>query len=183
MVALETPAARIGWQAPDFKLKGTDEKFYSLADVRGPNGLVVMFICNHCPFVKAIIDKIVRDANELKGYGINFIGISSNDVIQYPDDSYENMVKLAAEKNFPFVYAIDETQEVAKAYDAVCTPDFFGFDKDLKLRYRGRLDSSGRNIVEGAKRDLFEAMVEVAQTGKTSLGQYNSIGCNIKWKA
>lgn len=182
MVALETPAADIGWKAPDFKLKGTDGKFYSLTDARGANGLVVMFICNHCPFVKAIIDKIIRDASELKSHGVNFIGISSNDVAQYPDDSFENMIKLAKEKNFPFPYVIDETQEVAKDYDAVCTPDFFGFDKDLKLQYRGRLDSSGRNIVEGAPRDLFEAMLEVAKTGKTTVKQYNSIGCNIKWK-
>lgn len=182
MVALETPAANIGWPAAEFKLKGTDGKVYSLNNARGKNGLVVMFICNHCPFVKAILDKIIRDASELKNYGINFIGISSNDVSQYPDDSYENMIKLAAEKKFPFPYVIDETQEVAKAYGAVCTPDFFGFDKDLKLQYRGRLDSSGRNTIEGAPRDLFEAMKEVAETGKTDVKQYNSIGCNIKWK-
>ena len=182
MAMLETPPAQIGWQAADFKLKGTDGKMHSLESTRGPNGLVVMFICNHCPFVKAIIDKIIRDAAELKNHGVNFIGILSNDVLQYPDDSFENMVKLAAEKKFPFPYVIDESQEVARAYGAVCTPDFFGFDKDLKLQYRGRLDESGRNLVEGGKRDLFEAMLEVAKTGETAVRQYNSIGCNIKWK-
>lgn len=182
MVALETPPVQTGWQAPDFRLHGTDGQIYGLDKVKGENGLVVMFICNHCPFVKAVLDKIIRDANELKQHGINFVGISSNDVDEYPDDSFENMKWLAEEKNFPFPYVIDTTQEVAKAYGAVCTPDFFGFNNKLELQYRGRLDDSGREVKPSTKRDLFEAMAEVAKTGKTTVKQYNSIGCNIKWK-
>ena len=183
MVALETPPASIGWQAPDFSLKGVDGKIYNLENAKGENGLVVMFICNHCPYVKAILDKIIRDAAELRPYGVNFIAINSNDTKQYPDDSFDNMQRLSAEKSFPFPYVIDETQEVAKKYDAVCTPDFFGFNSKLELQYRGRLDESRKDMVPNAKRELFEAMLEVAKTGKTSVKQYNSIGCNIKWAA
>ena len=168
MVALETPEANIGWQAPDFNLKGTDEESYNLEKAKGENGLVVMFICNHCPFVKAILEKIIRDANELKQHGINCIAIMSNDTENYPEDNFENMKNLALEMNLPFPYVIDESQEVAKAYGAVCTPDFFGFDKDLKLQYRGRLDDSGMTKKEDGERDLFEAMIEVATSGKRS---------------
>lgn len=183
MVALETPKAEIGWQAPDFSLKATDEKKYSLEDVAGENGLVVMFICNHCPFVKAIRAKLVRDITELKNkYGINAVAINANDAESYPDDSFENMKKIAAEYNFPFPYLFDESQEVAKAYDAVCTPDFFGFDKDLKLQYRGRLDNSGMLDKPDSERELFQAMEEIAETGKTTAIQRPSIGCSIKWK-
>lgn len=182
MALVETPQVQTGWKAADFKLPGTDGKTYSLADVKGENGLVVMFICNHCPFVKAIMEKLIRDVNELKTHGINVIGISSNDVAEYPDDSFENMKKLAKEQNLPFPYVYDETQDVAKTYGAVCTPDFFGFNNKLELQYRGRLDDSGREKREGGKRDLFEAMVEIAKTGQSTIRQYNSIGCNIKWK-
>lgn len=182
MPALETPPVQTGWPAQDFNLKGTDGQTYSLADVKGENGLVVMFICNHCPFVKAILDRIVRDMRELGDYGIGSIAIMSNDTFAYPDDGFDRMRALAEEKRFPFPYVLDGTQEVAKMYDAVCTPDFFGFDADLRLQYRGRLDASRMEPVPDARRELFEAMVEVAQTGKAPAGQWNSIGCSIKWR-
>lgn len=182
MVALTTPAVDNNFSAPDFALKGTDGKIYSLNDVKGENGLLVMFICNHCPYVKAVLDKIIRDAKELQAKGVGVVAVMSNDVEEYPDDSFENMQKLAREKNFSFPYVIDETQSVAKLYDAVCTPDFFGFNADLKLQYRGRLDSSGRSNDPDAKRELFEAMLQVAQTGNGPIEQAPSIGCNIKWK-
>lgn len=182
MAALTTPEVQTGWKAADFKLKGTDGKLYSLDDVKGKNGLVVMFISNHCPYVQAVIDKIVRDMADLKDHGIGAIAIASNDVQQYPEDSLENMRHLATQKGFTFPYVYDETQETAKAYDAVCTPDFFGFNKDMKLQYRGRLDESGMQKTAGAKRELFEAMKTIAETGKFEDKQYPSIGCSIKWK-
>lgn len=183
MALMETPPAEIGWKAADFNLPGVDGKTYNLANARGENGMLVVFMCNHCPYVKAVLDKIIRDAAELKKHGINTIAISSNDVVQYPDDSFENMKKLATEKNLPFPYVYDESQSVAKSYDAVCTPDFYGFNNNMELQYRGRIDESKRETVEGAKRELFGAMVEVAKTGKATVKQYNSIGCNIKWAA
>ncbi len=171
MALMETPPAEIDWKAKDFNLAGVDGKSYNLANARGENGLLVMFICNHCPYVQRVLDKIIETAAELKKQGIGTIGIMSNDVNNYPDDSFENMKKLAAAKNFPFAYVIDEDQNVAREYDAVCTPDFYGFDKDLKLQYRGRVD------------ELLSAMVEVAKAGKVSTKQHNSMGCNIKWAA
>ncbi|MCC7259890.1 MAG: thioredoxin family protein [Alphaproteobacteria bacterium] len=182
MVALETPEVQIGWNAADFDLPGTDGKRYRLQDVRGPNGLLVMFICNHCPFVKAIMDKIVRDAEELKQHGVHSVAIMSNDVDSYPDDSFDNMKKLAAARNFLFPYLLDETQAVARAYGAVCTPDFFGFDGALKLRYRGRLDDSRMEHKTSGERELFNAMLRIAETGKGPSKQLPSIGCSIKWK-
>lgn len=182
MALMHTPEVIKNWQAVDFKLKATDGNFYSLQDVKGENGLVVMFICNHCPYVKAIIDKIVRDMAELKKNGIGAIAIMPNDVENYPEDSFKNMKKLSKEKNFSFPYVIDETQEIAKKYDAVCTPDFFGFDKNLQLVYRGRLDDAGRDSKQNSKRDLFEAMLSVAKTGKAPEKQFSSMGCSIKWK-
>lgn len=182
MPALETPPVQIGWYATDFNLKGTDGQIYSLADVKGENGLVVMFICNHCPYVKAILDRIVTDMRELQAYGVGSIAIMSNDVLAYPDDSFERMKALAEEKQFPFPYVWDETQEVARMYDAVCTPDFFGFDGDLRLQYRGRLDASQREALSDVKRELFDAMVQVARTGEAPHEQWNSIGCSIKWR-
>src|SRR5688572_4795122 len=131
MALMETPPAEIGWQAKDFKLPGVDGKTYDIAAARGESGLLVMFICNHCPYVQRVLDKIIETATELKKHGIGTIAISSNDVVEYPQDNFENMKKLAAEKKFLFPYVIDETQQVAKTYDAVCTPDFFGFDRDL----------------------------------------------------
>lgn len=183
MALMETPAVQPGWKAIPFRLKGTDGKIHTLEDVRGPSGLLVMFICNHCPYVQAILDRLVRDTAELKQHGVGCVGIMSNDTEDYPEDSFENMGKLARAKNFSFPYLIDETQEVARAYDAICTPDFFGFDRDLKLQYRGRLDASKMNPApKDAKRELFEAMVEIANTGKTTIAQNPSMGCSIKWR-
>ena len=184
MVSTPTPVCDFGWQAVDFDLPGVDGKRYSLASARGPNGLLVMFICNHCPYVKAVLHRIVRDTKELKAMGLNAIAIMSNDPTEYPEDSWENMVRLAKEMDFPFPYVLDESQEIAKAYGAVCTPDFFGFNADQRLQYRGRLDESRKETApEGVRRDLFEAMKEVALTGNGPKDQIPSIGCSIKWKA
>ena len=151
--------------------------------MRGPNGTLVMFICNHCPYVKAVLDRIVRDASELKEHGIGAVAINANDPAAYPDDSFENMKRLAEAKQLPFPYLFDETQEVARAYGAVCTPDFFGYNKDLELQYRGRLDASKTTPVPGAIRELYEAMAQVAETGRGPEQQIPSMGCSIKWKA
>jgi len=183
MVALHTPNADIGWKAKDFKLKGVDGKTYSLKDVKGENGLVVMFICNHCPYVKAIMEKLILEAASLRSIGVGVVAINSNDADAYPEDSFENMQKLADERMFNFPYLYDEKQEVAKAYDAVCTPDFFGFDAGLGLQYRGRLDDSGMTEKVGGKRELFEAMKILVETGQTPASQVASIGCSIKWRA
>lgn len=149
----------------------------------GKNGLLVMFICNHCPYVKAVHSRILRDTRELKNYGIESVAIMSNDTVNYPEDSYENMRKIAREHDYPFPYLFDETQEIAKAYGAVCTPDFFGYNADFELQYRGRLDSSRKETApEGTRRDLFEAMKQIAETGKGPADQIASIGCSIKWK-
>ncbi|MEO8157500.1 MAG: thioredoxin family protein [Betaproteobacteria bacterium] len=171
-----------GWKAPDFDLPATDGGRFRLADVRGTNGLLVMFICNHCPYVKAIRDRIIRDCAELKSLGVNAVAISANDPDDYPEDSFENMQRVARDFAFAFPYLFDETQQVARAYDAVCTPDFFGFNGDLELQYRGRLDASRTAPVADARRDLFEAMKAVAQTGRGPVQQIPSIGCSIKWK-
>jgi peroxiredoxin len=172
-----------GAPAPDFELVATDARRYRRDALRGPNGLLVMFICNHCPYVKAVIDKIVRDAGELKLHGIGSVAICSNDPDDYPEDSFDNMKAVAARLRFPFPYLWDETQEIAKAYGAVCTPDFFGYSADLKLQYRGRLDDSGRSAKPDAPRELFNAMVQVARTGRGPERQTASIGCSIKWRA
>jgi peroxiredoxin len=168
--------------ASPFTLPATDGKTYSLADVSGPKGTLFAFICNHCPYVKAVIAKLVRDASELKALGVNTLAISSNDAIAYPDDSFPNMKRFAEEHGFSFPYLYDESQEVARAYGAVCTPDFFGFNAKGDLQYRGRLDDSGRSAKEGARRDLFEAMKMVAETGQGPREQTASIGCSIKWR-
>lgn len=183
MVSLHPPLCDFDWPAPDFDLPGVDGKRYTLSNARGKNGLLVMFICNHCPYVKAVRSRIIRDAKELLQHGISSIAISSNDTADYPEDSFENMQKTAEEFSFPFPYVWDESQAVAKSYGAVCTPDFFGFNADLKLQYRGRLDASRKETVEDARRDLFEAMVEVAKTGKGPAQQEASMGCSIKWKS
>ncbi|HEU5337875.1 MAG TPA: thioredoxin family protein [Sulfuricaulis sp.] len=183
MVSTETPICDFGLPAPDFRLQGVDGKTWTLKEARGNNGLLVMFICNHCPYVKAVRDRIIRDVKELKGHGMHAVAIMSNDPADYPEDSFDNMKRVALEHNFPFPYLFDETQEVAKAYGAVCTPDFFGYNKDLKLQYRGRLDESGKQpAAPNARRDLFEAMKQVAQTGQGPKDQIPSIGCSIKWK-
>lgn len=173
-----------GAPAPDFRLKATDGKSYALGDVRGPKGLVVIFMCNHCPYVKGALYRIIRDMADLKAYGIGSIAISANDVKNYPDDSFENMQKLATSKALPFPYAFDETQDVARAYDAQCTPEFYGFDAGLKLVYHGRLDEGGKNpLPPGGRRELFEAMKAVASGGKAPDVQHASVGCSIKWKS
>ena len=182
-MAAETPICNFGEPAKPFELEGTDGRTYTLDDVRGPKGLVVMFICNHCPYVKAVLERIIRDAKDLEGHGIGTVAIMANDTEAYPDDSFENMKRLAEEKKLPFPYLIDRTQEVARAYRAVCTPDFFGYNRALELQYRGRLDASKTQPIPGALRELYEAMVQVAETGRGPEHQVPSMGCSIKWKA
>jgi peroxiredoxin len=183
MASTPTPVCDFGWQALDFDLPGVDGKRHSLASARGPKGLLVMFICNHCPYVKAVIHRIVRDTLELKALGIGSIAIMSNDPTEYPEDSWDNMVQVAKRMNFPFPYVLDETQQIAQAYGAVCTPDFFGFNAGLQLQYRGRLDESRKDTApEGVRRDLFEAMKQVALTGQGPAEQTPSMGCSIKWR-
>ena len=177
-----SPPIALGWPAAQFDLPGIDGRRHSLASARGRNGLVVMFICNHCPYVKAAIGRIVRDADALGSLGIGSIAIMSNDVVAYPADSFDNMKAFAAAHDIRFPYVIDESQEVARAYDAVCTPDFFGFDADLTLAYRGRLDAGGRSTDTTAKRELYDAMAQVAQSGHAPLDQHPSVGCAIKWR-
>lgn len=181
-MAAVPPVCNFGEKAHPFDLPATDGRRYRLTDVAGPKGLVLVFMCNHCPYVKAIIDKLIRDAQELRTLGVYTAAICSNDATAYPDDSFENMRRWAEEKRFPFPYLHDESQEVARAYGAVCTPDFFGYNARLELQYRGRLDASGRSPVEGARRELFEAMRLVAETGKGPLEQTPSMGCSIKWR-
>ena len=182
MPPLETPNLEQDFYAKDFNLLSVDGKKHSLADLNKKNGLVIAFICNHCPYVKAIADKIVREANDLAKIGIGFVGINSNDVENYPEDSYENMKLFAEKHGFSFPYLFDESQSVAKEYGAVCTPDFFCFDKNLLLKYRGRLDSAGKNDVPNATRELFTAMKLIADDKEINFKQYPSIGCSIKWK-
>ncbi|ANT62357.1 alkyl hydroperoxide reductase [Salipiger sp. CCB-MM3] len=178
------PVCDFGWPAQGFSLPATDGKTYSLEELRGPKGTLIMFICNHCPYVLAVIDRIILDATELREHGIHTVAISANDAASYPADSFENMKKMAQHKAFPFPYLYDESQQVARAYDAACTPDFFGFDAALGLQYRGRLDASRKEAApEGTRRDLFEAMKQVAEFGTGPLDQIPSMGCSIKWKA
>ena len=172
----------IGWKARDFALSGTDGKTYSLADVRGPKGTLVVFICNHCPYVKASIDRIVAEAKALREIGIGTIAIMPNDTKAYPEDSFDKMKAFAARYGFGFPYVIDTTQEVARAYDAQCTPDFLGFNALGELQYRGRLDASRMTPIANARRDLWEAMKQVAETGHGPKEQLPSMGCSIKWK-
>ena len=182
MALTATSICNFGWKARDFKLKGVDGKVYTLDDVRGPKGTLVVFICNHCPYVRAVIGRLVEEASALKTIGIGAIAIMPNDTQSYPEDSFENMKKFAQEHAFAFPYVIDETQAVARAYDAQCTPDFFGFNAADELQYRGRLDASRTTLVPNARRDLYEAMKLVAETGKGSAEQPLSAGCSIKWR-
>ena len=175
-------ATSFGSLAPDFDLPGIDGKRHTRASSRGPNGLLVMFICNHCPYVKGVRERLVRDCSELASHGIGSVAIMSNDPDDYPEDSFEDMQRIAAQFRYPFPYVLDETQDVARAYGAVCTPDFFGYDAALGLRYRGRLDASGRGAAPTARRELFDAMVQIARTGLGPVDQTASIGCSIKWK-
>ena len=182
MASLQPPLCEFGRKASPFDLLGIDGKRYSLENARGNNGLLVMFICNHCPYVKSIRERIIRDVRDLQQYGINSIAIMSNDPADYSEDSFENMKLVAQQFNYPFPYVWDQTQQIAKDYGAVCTPDFFGFNSKLELQYRGRLDSSRKEAVADASRDLFDAMVKVAQSGLGPKEQIASMGCSIKWK-
>ncbi|CAB5499323.1 thioredoxin family protein [Bathymodiolus thermophilus thioautotrophic gill symbiont] len=183
MVSTETPICNFNAPAINFSLKGVSGKTHSLASCAGENGLLIMFICNHCPYVKAIVKRIVRDTKALQALGLNAVAIMSNDPVEYEADSFENMQKIAKEMNFPFPYLIDETQEVAQAYGAVCTPDFFGYNADLALQYRGRLDASRKESASAdVKRDLFDAMYQIATTGQGPIKQIPSMGCSIKWR-
>lgn len=183
MALLETPICDFGWRAPNFSLPGVDGKTWMLEECMGENGLLVMFICNHCPYVQAVRERLVQDVRELAGMGIGSVAIMSNDPSVYAEDSFENMQKAAVEWDFPFPYLYDETQAVARAYGAICTPDFFGFNKDYQLQYRGRLDASGRQPAPpGVRRELVEAMRQVVETGKGPAEQIPSTGCSIKWR-
>ncbi|WP_212523455.1 thioredoxin family protein [Actibacterium sp. MT2.3-13A] len=177
------PVCDFGWRAPDFALPGTDGRTWRLAEVAGERGTLVMFICNHCPYVQAVLDRIIRDAQDLQALGVGVVAISSNDAAAYPADGFDEMTALAAERALPFPYLHDESQQVARAYGAACTPDFFGFDAGLGLQYRGRLDASRKEAgPPDLRRDLFEAMKQVAETGKGPAEQVPSMGCSIKWK-
>ncbi len=177
------PVCDFGVPAPDFDLTGTDGKRWRLADVMGRNGVVIVFICNHCPYVKAIADKLVTEARALAEAGIGFAAICSNDAVSHPEDGFDNMQRFAATHRFPFPYLHDSDQSVARAFGAVCTPDFFGYNRKGELQYRGRLDASGREARPDAGRELFAAMKQVAETGAGPRAQTPSIGCSIKWKA
>lgn len=182
-MAAETPICEFGKPAADFKLPGVDGRLWTLQEARGRNGLLVMFICNHCPYVKGVRSRIIRDAKDLDAFGIRTIAINANDPADYPEDSFDAMKRIAREYDYPFPYVYDESQEVAKAYGAACTPDFFGYNKDLQLQYRGRLDASRKDLVPNARRELFEAMQQIAQTGQGPREQMPSMGCSIKWRS
>ena len=180
---IQTPICDFGQKASDFKLKSTNNKIVSLDDIKGENGTLIMFICNHCPYVRAITKDIVEDCNELKKFGINSVAICANDAENYPEDSFDNMIEFAKKNQFSFPYLIDETQEIAKTYDAVCTPDFFGYNKNLELQYRGRLRELKNLVpVRVGESDLLKAMKQIAGTGKGPENQTPSAGCGIKWK-
>lgn len=182
MASLQTPLCTFDTPAPDFALPGVDGRVWTRDECRGERGLLVMFICNHCPYVKAVRERLVRDAGELQALGIGCVAVMSNDPTDYPEDSFASMQQVAAQYAFPFPYLLDATQAVARAYGAVCTPDFFGYNAQLQLQYRGRLDESRKETAPaGVRRDLFEAMREVAQTGRGPADQVPSMGCSIKW--
>ncbi len=180
-MAAQSQVCEFGWKAVDFDLPGVDARRHTLASTRGPNGLVVMFICNHCPYVKAIRARMARDCRDLGVHGIGAVAIMSNDPAEYPEDSFENMKRVAVESGFGFPYVLDASQAVARAYKAVCTPEFFGFNAALELQYHGRLDASKTSPVDGARRELFEAMAQIARTGQGPAEQTAAIGCSIKW--
>ncbi len=183
-MAIKTPVCEFGKKAENFELKSTENKLVSLKDIKGKNGTLIMFICNHCKYVNALIKNIVEDCKKLNSYGINSVAICSNDPINYPEDSYENMIKFAVKHEFNFPYLIDETQDIAKKYDAVCTPDFFGYDRNFSLQYRGRIrELKELKPVGSGNSDLFLAMKQVAETGKGPEEQFPSMGCGIKWSS
>ena len=182
-MAVSPPVCDFGWKAPAFDLPGVDGRNYALEGIAGSNATLVMFICNHCPYVTGVVDRLVSDTQELIDAGIGVAAICANDAENYPDDSFGKMQVFAERHGFPFPYLHDESQEVARAYDAACTPDFFGFNGDLGLQYRGRLDEAGRNPrPEGTRRELVEAMLQIAETGQGPEDQIPSMGCSIKWK-
>lgn len=182
MVRTLTPICDFGQPAPAFDLPGVDGLRHTLASARGPRGLLVMFLCNHCPYVQAILPRILRDCRALAGLGIGSIAIMANDPTEHPEDSWDNMARIAREQTFPFPYVLDASQAVARAYGAVCTPDFFGYNADLQLQYRGRLDASTKEAAPDARRELFEAMALIAATGQGPAEQTPSMGCSIKWR-
>jgi len=183
MALLHTPQKNEDFYAPDFSLKNVDGQMLSYNDIKGEKGTVIAFICNHCPYVQAIIKRFVNDAKNLQSHGIGIACIMPNDTITHPADSFENMKIFAKENGFTFPYLINETQEIAKAYDAICTPDIFGFNADGKLQYRGRLDSSGPNEANDSTiKELLNAMLQIAETGQSPNEQFSSMGCSIKWK-
>lgn len=182
MALTHTPENELNTPCPHFKLRGTDEKIYQLTDFADGNPLLVMFLCNHCPYVKAIEDRLIELGQDLQNQNIHVFGIASNDSIKYPEDSFANLKKRAREKNYPFIYLFDETQEVAKSFGAVCTPDFFGYDSHLMLRYRGRLDDSWKDPGQVTQRELFHAMMKLKNNQPLTEKQTPSMGCSIKWK-
>ncbi|HRO13670.1 MAG TPA: thioredoxin family protein [Paracoccus sp. (in: a-proteobacteria)] len=182
-MAVSTPVCDFGALAPDFSLPDTDGRIVTLADVRGPRGTLVMFICNHCPYVQAVLERILRDARDLRAAGVGVVAISSNDIAAYPEDGPDRMHEEARRHGFTFPYLYDESQQVARAYGAACTPDFFGYNASGELHYRGRLDASGRApAAPDAPRELYRAMLQIAQTGQGPRDQVPSMGCSIKWK-
>ena len=179
---VQTPICDFGKKALPFQLKSTENKIISLDDIKGENGTLIMFICNHCPYVKAVTKEIVEDCNELKKIGINSVAICSNDFVNYPDDSFDNMIKFSNDNQFTFPYLHDDTQKIAKSYDAVCTPDFFGYNKNLELQYRGRIrELKNLKPVRDDESDLFKAMKQIMKTDIGPKEQIPSMGCSIKW--
>ena len=182
MVLLYTPELEIGKKMPDFQLTGVDNNIWNMQSCMGKNGLVVMFICNHCPYVKSIQSRLVEDTLAMMKFGVNVVAIMSNDVNDYPEDSFENMQSIAKKMQYPFPYLLDSSQETAKRYGAVCTPDIFGLDNQGILHYRGRLDAAGSDAsAKNLPRDLVNAMYQLSIDGKITSKQIPSMGCSIKW--
>ena len=182
MALTKTPICDFGKKAEEFKLKSIDNKIISLNDIKGEKGTLIMFICNHCPYVKAVIKDLVQDCKNLREFGINSVAICSNDVKNYPEDSFENMSFFSKENNFSFPYLHDEDQKIAKKFDAVCTPDFFGYNNKLELQYRGRIKQlKDLKPINNAESELFNALKLISKTGKGPEEQHPSMGCNIKW--
>lgn len=181
-MAVTTPVCSFGWPAVDFQLADATGAIFSLADIRGKRGTLIMFICNHCPYVRAVAESIAKDARKLQKAEIGVAAIMSNDYRRFPEDAPEKMLAFARQHGFAFPYLIDESQSVARDYGAVCTPDFFGFNVNLQLQYRGRLDASRTERLVGARRELLEAMQLIAESGKGPAEQMPSMGCSIKWQ-
>ena len=183
MSLTKTPICDFGKKAEDFKLKSTNNEFLTLNDVKGDNGTLLMFICNHCPYVKAVISDIVNDCKLLQNLNVSSVAICSNDVINYPEDSFDKMIEFSNSNNFNFPYLHDETQEIARKFDAVCTPDFFGYNKNLELQYRGRIrELKDLKPIRSGESELYLAMKMIAETGRGPIDQVSSMGCNIKWR-